>query len=142
MAVWAMSTRYQRLRTAVANLAAPADFQVAYLDNIFVRCTGGGSAAGYGNVELVEEFYDIFLARNHMLEYDEIKQAEVAATVQLDGFLSLICAEQDGKLWAREALFIDERWKQIRSHAAKVLKELPDEPRESDYTRGLIGDVR
>lgn len=137
-----MSTRYEQLRAAVANLAAPADLQVAYLDKIFVLCTGGGSAAGYGNVELVEEFYDIFLARNHMLEYDEIKKPEVAATVQLYEFLSLICAAQDDKLWAREALFIDERWAQIRSHAAEVLKELPDEPRESDYTRGLIGNFR
>jgi len=135
-----MSTRYQQLRAAVANLAAPADLQVAYLDEIFVLCTGGGSAAGYGNVELVEEFYDIFLARNHMLEYEEIKSSEIAATVQLDEFLSLICAEQDDELWARDALFIDDRWKQIRSQAWEVLKELPDEQRESDYTRGLSGN--
>ncbi len=124
----------------MANLAAPADLQVAYLDEIFVLCTGGGSAAGYGNVELVEEFYDIFLARNHMLEYEEIKSSEIAATVQLDEFLSLICAEQDDELWARDALFIDDRWKQIRSQAWEVLKELPDEQRESDYTRGLSGN--
>lgn len=126
----------------MANLAAPPDLQVAYLDKIFVLCTGGGSAAGYGNIELIEEFYDIFLAKNHMLEYEEIKESEIASTVQLDGFLSLICAEQDDKLWAREALFIDERWNQIRARASEVLKELPDEPRESDYTRGLIGDDR
>jgi hypothetical protein len=137
-----MSTRYQQLRAAVANLAASADLQVAYLDKLFVLCTGGGSAAGYGNIELVEEFYDILLARNHMVEYDEIKPPEVAATAQLDEFLSLICAEQDDTLWAREALFIDDRWKKIRSRAAEVLKKLPDEARESDYTRGLVGDAR
>lgn len=37
------------LREAVANLAAPPTLQVAYLDRIFVQCTGGGSAAAYGN---------------------------------------------------------------------------------------------
>ncbi|BCA62112.1 hypothetical protein HMP09_1346 [Sphingomonas sp. HMP9] len=134
-----MSTRYQQLRAAVANLAAPADLQATYLDGIFVLCTGGGSAEGYGNIELVEEFYDIFLARNHMFEFEEIRPSEVEAVIKLDKILSLICAEQDDRLWAREALFSDERWTKIRSYASKVLKELPDEPRESDYTRGLSG---
>jgi hypothetical protein len=137
MAELDMTTRYQQLRTAVANLAAPADLQVAYLDEIFVPCTGGGSAEGYGNAELVEEFYDVFLALNHMHEFGEIEQSEIAATMRLDSFLNLICASQDNVLWSREALFTDERWKQIRLHASGVLKELPDEPRESEYTRGL-----
>lgn len=132
-----MSTRYQQLRAAVANLAAPADLQVAYLDELFIPCTGGGSAEGYGNIELVEEFYDIFLALNHMLECEEIKQSEVDAILLLDAILSSICADQDDLLWTREALFTDERWKQIRINASGVLKELADQTRESSYTRGL-----
>lgn len=132
-----MSTRYQQLRAAVANLAAPADLQVAYLDELFIPCTGGGSAEGYGNIELVEEFYDIFLALNHMLECEEIRQSEVDAILLLDAILSSICADQDDLLWTREALFTDERWKQIRINASGVLKELADQTRESSYTRGL-----
>ncbi len=47
-----MRTRYTLLREAVANLAAPADAQVAYLDRSFSGLTGGQSAEVYGNDEL------------------------------------------------------------------------------------------
>lgn len=63
-----MRTRYTILRETVANLAAAAEAQVAYLDNSFSRLTGGGSAEAYGNDELALEFEDSFVVVDHMLE--------------------------------------------------------------------------
>lgn len=40
-------TRYQTLRDSVAILAATPEQQAEYLDQLFVLCTGGGSAAAY-----------------------------------------------------------------------------------------------
>ena len=72
------------LRDAVANLAAPAADQVAYLDRSFAGLTGGRSAEGYGNNELVLEFEDMFVAVDHMLDHGEITQAEIDALRLLD----------------------------------------------------------
>lgn len=135
-----MSTRYQMLRGAVVNLAAPADAQAAYLDRIFVQCTGGGSAAAYGNDELALELDDIFMANGHMMEFGEITPDEVAAIQFLNDLVADYWQGDDTSFWSREALFVDPRWIEVRTEATRVLRQLPDELRESDYTRGLASD--
>lgn len=132
-----MGTRYTLLREAVANLAAPAEAQVAYLDRSFSTLTGGGSAEAYGNDELALEFEDSFIAMGHMLEYGEITQAEIERLRSLDELLGQWSGKTHAAFWARDALFSDRRWEIVRSRAAEVLATLPDETRESAYTRSL-----
>lgn len=133
-----MGTRYTMLREAVANLAAPAEVQVAYLDRIFSGLTKGRSAEGYGNNELALEFEDRFIALGHMLEQGEITQAEIDALRSLDRLFDNLGGEDNKSFWARPALFTDPRWQAIRARATEVLAMLPDEKRESDYTRSLL----
>lgn len=130
-----MATRYAHLRNAIAALAAPPEIQVDYLDRLLASLTEGGSAEGYGNVELIEGFEDVFIARDHMLEQGEINQAEMDAICQLNALIDAICAEQDDDLWQRSALFADERWQRIRVCASEVMGQLPEAERQSDFTR-------
>lgn len=135
-----MCTRYTLLREAVANLAAPANAQAAYLDRIFSGLTRGQSADAYGNDELALEFEDCFIAVGHMLHYGEIKTSEIDALQSLDDMLSRWSGEKHRDFWARTALFADPRWEAIRLRASEVLALLPDEARESEYTRNLVGE--
>ncbi|MDB5673329.1 MAG: hypothetical protein JWM65_311 [Sphingomonas bacterium] len=125
------------LREAVANLAAPPTLQVAYLDRIFVQCTGGGSAAAYGNEELLLELDDSFTCTNHMMECGEITANEVASVGRLNDYINAIWQAEDEIFLERESLFHDPRWEGIRTIATEALADLPDEIRESDYMREL-----
>lgn len=129
------------LREAVANLAAPPALQVDYLDRTFALCTGGGSAAAYGNEELLLEFDDSFISTNDMMNCGEITAKEVAAIGQLNDYINAIWQAEDEIFLDREALFDDPRWEEVRAIATRVLADLPDEPRESDYTRELARDT-
>jgi len=135
-------TRYTMLRETVAHLAAEPDAQARYLDDSFVDLTGGGSAADYGNNELVLEFDDIFVATEHMLEHGEITRTEIDSIRPLADMLEIFCKEADDSFWQREALYSDQRWNQLRRCATDILPQLPDEERDSDYLRGLqIADM-
>lgn len=131
-----MQTRYQQLRCSIANLAASADAQAAYLDRLHSPLTGGASAAGYGNDELGLEFGDIYCAVGHMLEYGEITQKEIDAAKPLDSLLERWSGKANADFWTREALFTDPRWHEVRHCAQKVLEAFPDEVRGSDWTKG------
>ena len=124
-----MPSRFQQLRQAVANLAAPAEEQVRHLDRIFASATRGGSAEKYGNYELVEEFDDIFPAANDMIEYGELTEPEKDAVRPLEALLTRWCGQRDADFWLRNALFHDPRWADIRACAAQALAELPNEER-------------
>lgn len=128
-----MPTRYQQLRQAIANLAAPAAEQAAYLDGIFSPLTGRGSAAAYGNDELALEFEDIHCAVGHMLEHGEIRQAEIDAARPLDELLLRWSGRNNADFWAREALFTDSRWEEVRDCARRVLAAFPDEERSGGW---------
>lgn len=136
-----MGTRYTMLREAVANLAAPAEAQVSYLGSSFSGLTGGKSAEVYGNDELALEFDDRFMALGDMLYHGEVIQEEVDAPRTLEKMLSRWSGSAHRDFWARRALFEDPRWQAIRPRASEVLALLPDEMRESDYTRGLAANV-
>ncbi len=137
-----MRTRYTILRETVANLAAAAEAQIAYLDDSFSGFMGGGSAEAYGNDELALEFEDSFVAVGHMLECGEITQEEIDALRPLDAMLARWSGPEHPEFWARRALFEDPRWRAIRVKAAEVLARLPDEARESDYMRSLAWEQR
>ena len=124
-----MPSRFQQLREAVANLAAPAGEQVRYLDHSFKLLTGGGSAEGYGNDELALELDDIFQAANDMIEHGELTEAEKGAIGPLDELLTRWCGPDNADFWQREALFRDARWADVRACAAQALARLPDEKR-------------
>ncbi|RYG88230.1 MAG: hypothetical protein EON59_05095 [Alphaproteobacteria bacterium] len=135
-----MGTRYTFLRESVANLAASAADQASYLDDSFAGLTGGKSAEAYGNDELAMEFDDSFIAVSHMLEYGEIRQSEIDALRSLDEMLNRWSGPRHTDFWARKALFEDHRWEAIRLRAIEVLALMPDEPRESEYTRSLANN--
>lgn len=135
-----METRYEQLRESIAALAAPPEEQITFLELLFAPLTGGESASAYGNVELIEQFGDIYAAHGHMAECGELRSAEVEAIARLDQLVDRICAEQDDALWRREALFTDKRWGELRHCASGVLAQLPAEARHSDYTRSLGGN--
>jgi hypothetical protein len=124
----------------IANLAAGPEEQADYLDRIFVHCTGGGSAAAYGNDELALELDDILLATDHMIEFGELSADELATIRELSEHFDAFWKPKDPSFWTREALFDDRRWQGVRDLAARVLRRLPDEARDSDYTRGLSSD--
>lgn len=132
-----MGTRYTSLRKSVANLAASAEDQASYLDDSFSGLTGGKSAEAYGNDELALEFEDSFIAVGHMLECGEISQSEIDALRSLDEMLARWSGQRHKDFWARKALFEDPRWEAIRLRASEVLALLPDEARESEYTRSI-----
>ena len=129
-----MPTRYQQLRQAIANLAAPAERQVAHLDSIFVSLPEGSSAADYGNDELALEFDGIYCAAGHMRDYGEITQAEIDAAKPLNELLLRWSGQHNADFWKREALFTDPRWDQVRECASQALAVFPDEERPSDWT--------
>jgi len=129
-----MPTRYQQLRQAVANLAAPAAEQASYLDRIFEDLVGGGSAAGYGNDELGLEFGDSYGCAGHMRDHGEITQAEIDAAKPLDELIHRWSGRHNADFWTREALFTDPRWEEVRQCARRILAAFPDEERPSDWT--------
>lgn len=134
-----MPTRYQQLRQAIANLAAPAAAQAAYLDQLFSAVDGGLSAADYGNDELALEIDGIYRATGHMREFGEIAQDQIEAARPLDALLDRWSGEDNADFWTREALFHDPRWVEVRHRAQKALEAYPDEQRESDWTRQHAG---
>jgi hypothetical protein len=122
-------SRYQQLRQAVVKLAAPAEEQVRYLDEIFTSITGGRSAAGYGNDELALELDGIFGAANDMIEHDELSATEKEAVRPLHELLDRWSGPEKAGFWGRDALFSDVRWDEVRACAAGALARLPDEER-------------
>jgi hypothetical protein len=122
-----VSFRYQQLRRSIANLAAPADAQVAYLDRLLSPLTGGGSAADYGNDELALEFDGFYCAVGHMREDGEITQKTIEAAKPLDALLERWSGQANADFWTRDALFTDPRWEEVRQCARKVLEAYPDE---------------
>ena len=124
-----MPSRYQQLRQAVSNLAAPPQEQARYLDEIFTSLTSGESAAAYGNDELALEFDGIFQAANDMIEHGELFEREKRVVVPLDELLTKWSGPEKAGFWQRDALFDDARWEEVRACAARALVELPDEER-------------
>ena len=130
-----MSTRYQALREAIRLLAAPAQEQIVWLEWLLSDVATNGSARNYGNLELIENCYDIILARDHMRECGELTDAEVVQVSKIHALFDNIRSYKDEGFWDWEALNSDQRWDAIRDTAAEVLTALPDEPRESEWTK-------
>ena len=109
-----MPSRFERLRDAIANLAAPADQQDQHLTN-------QGFTADYGNDELAHEFDDIFSAAGHMEEEGELTPRQREAASPLDGLLKQWSGSLHADFWRREALWSDARWDEVRRVAREAL---------------------
>lgn len=72
-----------------------------------------------------------------MLECGEINQAEIDALGTIDKMLSRFSSQAYQDFWERKALFEDPQWQAIRIRASEVLAMLPNEARESEYTRSV-----
>ncbi len=133
-----MPTRYEALREALWYLAAPADKQSTYLDELMAPVTGGGSAAAYGNDELALGLDDIFFASNDMIAHGELTETEAAAIRPVDALLTKLSGEANASFWRREALEDDHRWNEVRSLARHALTVLPDEARHVGRCSGTF----
>ncbi len=118
-----MLTRYQRLRRAVADLAADADAQAALLE-------GEGETGGQ---TLARAFHEAHEALWDMHGWGELSREEVAALRPLDDLLLERAGEAHADFWRREALWNDRRWDDVRGHARQVLAQLPDEVRDTGW---------
>ena len=119
-----MQSRLERLRAAIANLAASPDEQAAYLDCLHDPVTGGESAARYGNDELAMEFGDIFLATGQMIDAGELTPWQRNAAAPLDQALQRWSGEVHADFWQRDALWSDARWEEVRRLAKQALAAL------------------
>ena len=118
-------TRYALLRDTIAYFAAPAEVQLTH---------------DLGADDAVNDMETFFGAHKDMIAYDEITLAEVDAIRPLDDLITRFCASDSVKPWEDEdeaPLFSDPLWAEIRCLAMEVIAQLPDEKRESDYTRSL-----
>ena len=129
-----MPTRYQQLRQAIANLAAPAAEQRAHLESIFPDY-GSPLPPSFNTDELGLEFGDIYLATGDMLECGEISQGQVDAAKPLDRFLERWSGKADPDFWTVAALFDDARWDQVRLLASEALASYADEVRDGDFLK-------
>jgi hypothetical protein len=116
-----MAGRYERLRQAIATLAASADAQAAYLDRLHAPLTGGGSAAEYSNDELALEFDDVFHAAGHMIDAGELTPWQRDAALPLDHILKGLSGQMHADFWKRDALWSDARWEEVRTVAKQAL---------------------
>ena len=111
-------TRYGLLRESVAYFAASPEDQLAH----------DWSADDAVN--------DTPYPLDHMLEQGEITPAEIGIVRPLEKLIEQYCSSQGVKPWHDEAvLFSDPFWAQIRSLAADILGQLPDEDRERFHAK-------
>ena len=114
------------LRQAIANLAAPAEAQDAYLVSILGHLAPDGGR-GYGNDELALELGDSFGPAPDMLECGEITQEQIDAVLPLDALLEKWSGKENSDFWIRDALWTDPRWEEARLLARQALKLFPED---------------
>jgi hypothetical protein len=114
-----MPSRYEQLRQAIADLAAPAADQDA-------RLCGWGLDARYGNDELALTFGGIFLAANDMFDQGELSESQRRASAPLDALLQRWSGQENADFWERQALWTDPRWEEVRMCALEVLASFPE----------------
>jgi hypothetical protein len=115
-----MMTRYASLRASIAYFAATAESQL-------VHDLGSDDAVNETPYPLED-----------MLFYGEITSTEVDIIRPLEELIAEFCSKNGVKPWHDEALLAsDPRWAKIRCLAADILKQLPEEKRESDFQAQL-----
>ena len=114
-----MPSRYDQLRQAIADLAAPAALQDE-------RLCGCGFDAQYGNDELALVFEGIYLAANDMRACGELSDDQVSAPQPLNTLLLKWSGQEHEDFWRREALWTDSRWEEVRACAQTVLASFPE----------------
>ena len=115
----AMDQRLDMLKLALRNLAAPADEQVQYLDELL-----GADAAAHGNDELAQELNDAFASHLDMRERGFLSEEQIVAIRPVDDLLGRLSGDGAPGFWKRDALATDDRWEQVRRAAQAALRKL------------------
>lgn len=132
---------YLALRDGVSLLAAPAEAQVAWLDDIFRDMTNGGSAEGFGNYELLANYCEDMVAIGHQVSVGQVAPTEEKAFRRLDEFIGSV-PKDDEAIWLRESLFADQRWEEISRVALEVLATLPDKANDPEWVKRYGGGYK
>jgi hypothetical protein len=104
-----------RLATAVQHLAADADAQQAYLQNL-----GTPDSAD----ELALEFDDLYRPLLSRIDEFDVPPLVAEKLAQLDSRLREMSGPEQFELWTPAALRTAEAWRMVRASAADVLVDL------------------
>ena len=110
-----MRLRLVTLKGALTHLAAPAEEQIRYLNDLF-----GSEAVAYGNDELALELTDAISSHHDLRERGLLSDTQIAAVQAVDQMLVGLSKRGNEGFWKRDALLTDPRWEQVRlaAHAA------------------------
>ncbi len=114
-------TLYTNLKGSIERLTWTAEQQVAYLDSILGHMTAAEDASGYGNDELALELEDNLFILPNLLDAGLVKMETVDLIKPLDIFLEENSGQENADFWARDALYHDERWNEVRRLARTAL---------------------
>ena len=120
-----MLTRYEHLRGATCHLAAPAEEQQAYLDDLLLPLAVEGDSSAYECDELALQFEDYFISVENMLGAGELSVEQVEALYALNDALEGLSGEKHADFWQRDALRSDPRSADVRALAQEAMKLLP-----------------
>ncbi len=114
-------TLYTNLKASIERLTWTADQQVAYLDSILGHLTKAEDTSGYRNDELALELEDNLVTLPNILDAGFLEIKAVDSIKPLDTFLNEHSGKENSDFWAREALYHDERWNEVRKLARTAL---------------------
>ncbi|MEH6714268.1 hypothetical protein [Parasphingorhabdus flavimaris] len=114
-------TLYINLKDSIERLTWTPEQQVAYLDSILGHMTEAEDASGYGNVELALELEDNLVTIPNILDAGFLEIEAVDSIKPLDTFLGKYGGQENADFWARDALYHDERWNEVRKLARTAL---------------------
>jgi hypothetical protein len=101
------------LRDCLSRLAAPADQQTKYLQEIGVYPSAD---------ELALELHELVLLADSKLQEGEIAKSERDEIAGLDSKLAAISGPENASLWTAEALSSVPEWKEVRNLAKECLR--------------------
>ncbi|MEU6210851.1 hypothetical protein ABZ891_13150 [Streptomyces sp. NPDC047023] len=102
---------YGQLLTAVALLAAPAQDQLAWLDQHAVPVD-----------EIALNFDDATVMAPQLGDEGWLTPEALSDITQMDGLLNLLAADKGSTVWTAQGLRTHEQWRRVRQEAERFLQ--------------------